>query len=156
MKTKLFMTLAIVLMSVCSSLKAQEVKKERVFPNEKMIKELNLTDKQVAKLKEGDADLKSQMKALHEKEMQSKKEMKQSIKDLKAARKEMIRNSMSKDQYISYLEMQIDRLQKMNMKKNQKQFGFKGPRGSKHRFMHRNQAPQGAPNFENAPESDNK
>jgi len=156
MKTKLFMTLAIVLMSVCSSLKAQEVKKERVFPNEKMIKELNLTDKQVAKLKEGDADLKSQMKALRDKEKQSKIELKDSMKKLKDARKDMIRNSMTKDQYISYLEMQIDRLQKMNMKKNQKQFGFKGPRGSKHRFMHRNQAPQGAPNFENAPESDKK
>jgi|GEM_PF-1105422 hypothetical protein len=156
MKTKLFMTLAIVLMSVCSSLQAQEVKKERVFPNEKMIKELNLTDKQVAKLKEGEADLKSQMKALREKEVQSKKEMKESMKKLKDARKEMIRNSITKDQYISYLEMQVDRLQKMNMKKNQKQFGFKGPRGSKHRFMHRNQAPQGAPNFDNAPESDNK
>nr|WP_320038995.1 hypothetical protein [uncultured Bacteroides sp.] len=156
MKTKLFITLAIVLISVCSSLQAQEVKKERVFPNEKMIKELNLTDKQVAKLKEGEADLKSQMKALREKEMQSKKEMKESMKKLKDTRKEMIRNSMTKDQYISYLEMQIDRLQKMNMKKDQKQFGFKGPRGSKHRFMHRNQAPQGAPDFDKAPEPNNK
>jgi len=155
MKTKFFMTLAIVLMSVCSSLQAQ-VKKERVFPNEKMIKELNLTDKQVAKLKEGDADLKSQMKALRDKEKQSKIELKDSMKKLKDARKEMIRKSMTTEQYISFLEMQIDKLQKMNMKKDQKQFGFKGPRGPKHRFMHKNQPPQATPNLDNTPESDNK
>ncbi|MBP1594516.1 MAG: hypothetical protein H6Q12_1534, partial [Bacteroidetes bacterium] len=107
MKTKLFMALAIVLMSVCSSLQAQEVKKERAFPNEKMIKELNLTDKQVAKLKEGDADLKSQMKALRDKEKQSKIELKDSMKKLKDARKDMIKKSMTTEQYISYLEMQI-------------------------------------------------
>jgi hypothetical protein len=69
MKTKLFMTLAIMLMSVCTSLQAGQPdkdKKDRVFPNEKMIKELNLSDKQIANLQKADNELKAKMQSFRD------------------------------------------------------------------------------------------
>lgn len=125
MKTKFFMTLAIVLISACSSLQAgqpDKEKRDRVFPNEKMIKELKLSDKQVADLKKGDADLQVQMKALRDQKELSKKEMKESVEKMKDARTEMIKKNLTKEQYVTYLELQNDRLQKMNSKKG-KQYG---------------------------------
>lgn len=147
MKTKIFMALTFALMSVCS-LQAQnqekKEKKERVFPNEQMIKELNLTDKQVAKLKEGETELKAQMKALREKNELSKKEMKESMIKMKDARKDLLRKSMTTEQYITFLELKVERLEKMNFKKGQKQFGRRGhrPQGPQRQFAPEGQGPQ--------------
>lgn len=136
------MTLVIILMSVCSPLQAgqpdkvKREKKERAFPSEQMINELKLTDKQVAKLKEGNADIKSEMKALRDKNKLAKKEMKESMNKIKDARKEMIKKSMTTEQYITYLELQVERLQKMNFKKGKK---LHAP---KPQFEHQKQKPQ--------------
>ncbi|WP_353334106.1 hypothetical protein [Bacteroides sedimenti] len=114
MKTKLFMVLTIIMMGVCTSLQAQnQQKKERTFPGERMIKELNLSDKQVADLKKADSDITVQMKAIRDQRENSRKEMKESLEKIKDSRREMFKKSLTTEQYIKFLELEVDRLQKM-------------------------------------------
>jgi len=153
MKTKLFMTLAIALMSVCTSLQAGQPdkdKKEHVFPNEKMIKELNLSNKQIANLQKADNELKAKMQSFRDQDKAFKKEMKGEMNKMKDDRREMLKNNLSKDQYIAYLEMQVDRLQKRNFRDGRAdgqrpQFGPQRRQGNPQRH-------QDVPNRENAPE----
>jgi len=153
MKTKLFMTLAIMLMSVCTSLQAGQPdkdKKDRVFPNEKMIKELNLSDKQIANLQKADNELKAKMQSFRDQKKAFKKEMKGEMKKMKDDRREILKSNLSKDQYIAYLELQVDRLQKMNFKNGRPhgprpQFGSQRHQGNPQR--HQDDA-----NRENTPE----
>ena len=64
MKTKFFMTLVLVLMGMCS-LQAQPGQGRRgpEFPSERLIKELKLTDAQVANIKKDNEELRAQMRA---------------------------------------------------------------------------------------------
>jgi len=108
MKTKLFILLAIVLMGVCSSLQAQPGggRKAPEFPSKEMIKELKLTDDQIANLKKGDAELRTQMKATWEKKDVSREEMKEAMKKMRTARNEMVKKNLTPEQYNSYLELE--------------------------------------------------
>ncbi|WP_321519122.1 hypothetical protein [uncultured Bacteroides sp.] len=153
MKTKLFMTLAIVLMSVCTSLQAGQPdndKKDRVFPNEKMIKELNLSDKQIANLQKADNELKAKMQSFRDQKKAFKKEMKGEMSKMKDDRREILKNNLSKDQYIAYLELQVDRLQKMNFK-NGRPHGQR-PQFGPQRHQGNPQRHQDNANRENIPE----
>jgi len=153
MKTKLFMTLAIVLMSVCTSLQAGQPdkdKKDRIFPNEKMIKELNLSDKQIENLQKADNELKAKMESFRDQKNAFKKEMKGEMKKMKDDRREMLKSNLSKDQYIAYLELQVDRLQKMNFR-NKRPHGPR-PQFGPQRHQGNLQRHQDNANRENTPE----
>jgi hypothetical protein len=146
MKAKLLMPLAIMLMGVSLSVQASgpdKEKKERVFPSEQMIKELNLSEKQIADLKKADGEFKSKMQSLRDKNKAERKEMKESMKQMKDDRRDILKKNLTKDQYITYLEKQVDRLQKMNFKKGMP----RGPRGQFGPQRH-----QGKPAGENIPE----
>lgn len=107
MKTKLFMVLVIVLMSVCSSLQAQPGRERKApeFPGKQMIKELKLTDEQVANLKKGNSELRTQMEASREKKDLSRAEMKETMEKMRAARNEMVKKNLTPEQYEKYLEL---------------------------------------------------
>ncbi len=123
MKTNFFMTLAIVLTCACSSLQAQQQGRGgRDILNENMIKELKLTDQQVTNIKKADADLKTQMQTLRDNKSLSKKEIKEAMDKMREDRKAILKNNLTTEQYITYLEQQIERLQKMNMENRSKNF----------------------------------
>lgn len=153
MKTKIFVTLAIVLMSVCSSLQAGQPdrsKRNGEFPSKQMIKELNLSDKQIENLQKADNEFKAKAQSFRDQKKTFKKEMKGEMKKMKDDRREMLKNNLSKDQYIAYLEKQVDRLQKRNFRNarphvQRPQFGHQKRQGNPQRH-------QNGPNRENTPE----
>lgn len=153
MKTNFFVTLAIVLMSVCSSLQAGQPdrsKRNGDFPSKQMIKELNLSDKQIENLQKADNEFKAKAQSFRDQKKAFKKEMKGEMKKMKDDRREMLKNNLSKDQYITYLEMQVDRLQKKNFRDGRPhaqrpQFGPQKRQGNHQRH-------QNGPNRENTPE----
>lgn len=115
MKTKFIVALASLAICICSSMQAQQperMKKERVFPNEKMIKELKLNDNQVAEIKKATETLKTEIKALKAKEIKNKKEKAEAINKIKEAYSAKIKKSLSNDQYIKFLECKVENLQK--------------------------------------------
>lgn len=153
MKTKFLISLAIVLMSVCSSLQAGQPDRDKrngEFPSKQMIKELNLSDKQIENLQKADNEFKAKVQSFRDQKKAFKKEMKDGMMKMKDDRREMLKNNLSKDQYIAYLEMQVDRLQKMNFRNGRPhgprpQFGHQKRQGNPQRY-------QDGPNRENAPE----
>ncbi len=107
MKTKLFMTLVLVLMGMCS-LQAQPGQGRRgpEFPSEQMIKELKLTDEQVANIKKENAELRAQMRASRENKEYSREDMKAMMDKMRAARDEMMKKNLTADQYKAYVEFE--------------------------------------------------
>lgn len=105
MKTKFYLMLAFLLTSVCVSLQAQDQpRKAPVFPGEKMIKELKLTDQQVADLKKGDADIRTQMQSLRDQNL-PREERRAAMEKLRTSRDEMIKKILTEEQYKAYIEM---------------------------------------------------
>lgn len=107
MKTKFFMTLVLVLMGMCS-LQAQPGQGRRgpEFPSEQMIKELKLTDEQVANIKKENAELRAQMRASRENKEYSREDMKAMMDKMRAARDEMMKKNLTADQYKAYVEFE--------------------------------------------------
>lgn len=132
MKTKLFMVLAIVLMCVCSSLQAQpgKVRKVPEFPNKQMIKELKLTDEQVANLKKDNAELRAQMEASRDKKEVSRAEMKEAMVKMRAARNEMVKKNLTPEQYKIYLELEKKKAENGRRPQGDKPEG-EGPQGDR-------------------------
>lgn len=123
MKTKLMVALAAFTMCICTSLHAsetQKIKKERVFPSEKMINDLKLNNKQVIELKKIAADFKTEAKELKTKDQLSKKDRAQAFKKINDDKKNAIKKCLTTEQYIKYLEAQVEHLQKMAMKDKMK------------------------------------
>jgi len=108
MRTKLFMLLAIVLMGLSSTLQAQPGKGRKApdFPSKQMIEELKLTDDQVANLKKGDTELRTQMQATWEKKDVSREEMKEAMGKMREARNEMVKKNLTPEQYTKYIELE--------------------------------------------------
>jgi Spy/CpxP family protein refolding chaperone len=108
MRTKLFMILAIVLMGLSSTLQAQpgRGRKAPEFPSKQMIKELKLTDDQVANLKKGDTELRTQMQATWEKKDVSREEMREAMGKMIEARNEIVKKNLTPEQYTKYVELE--------------------------------------------------
>lgn len=81
------------------------------FPCEQMVKNLNLSDKQVKQLKEADATFEAEMKALREKQQEFQKSNRESMKAARERRDSTMKTVLTKDQYIQYLEQRIARLE---------------------------------------------
>lgn len=82
------------------------------FPCEQVIKDLNLSDKQVKQLKEADEAFEAKMKALREKSQEFQKKNREAMKEAKENRDSTMKSILTKDQYIQYLEQKIKRLER--------------------------------------------
>lgn len=80
------------------------------FPCEQVIKDLNLSDKQVKQLKEADEAFEAKMKELREKGQEFQKKNREAMKEAKENRDSTMKSILTKDQYIQYLEQKIERL----------------------------------------------
>lgn len=107
MKTKFFMTLVLVLMGMCS-LQAQPGQGRRgpEFPSERLIKELKLTDAQVANIKKDNEELRAQMRASRENKEFSREDMKAMMDKMRAARDEIMKKNLTDEQYKAYVEFE--------------------------------------------------
>lgn len=82
------------------------------FPCEQMVKDLNLSDKQVKQLKEADEAFGAEMKAIREKRQEFQKSCRESMAAAKERRDSTMKSVLSKDQYIQYLEQKVERLER--------------------------------------------
>lgn len=82
------------------------------FPCEQVIKDLNLSDKQVKQLKEADEAFEAKMKELREKSQEFQKKNREAMKEAKENRDSTMKSILTKDQYIQYLEQKIKRLER--------------------------------------------
>lgn len=82
------------------------------FPCEQVIKDLNLSDKQVKQLKEADEAFEAKMKALRDKSKEFQKKNREAMKEAKENRDSTMKSILTKDQYIQYLEQKIKRLER--------------------------------------------
>ena len=109
-------SVALVLALTMSAFAGNQDKKQRrekcEFPCEQMVKELNLSDKQVSQLKEANEQFAAEMKALREKKQESQKSSRESMKAARERRDSTMKSVLTKDQYIQYLEQKIERLER--------------------------------------------
>jgi Spy/CpxP family protein refolding chaperone len=126
MKTKFFMTLVLVLMGMCS-LQAQPGQGRRgpEFPSERLIKELKLTDAQVANIKKDNEELRAQMRASRENKEFSREDMKAMMDKMRAARDEIMKKNLTDEQYKAYVEFE-----KNNAKNRGPRPENRGPQGN--------------------------
>ncbi|WP_157232528.1 Spy/CpxP family protein refolding chaperone [Barnesiella viscericola] len=109
-------SVALVLALTMSAFAGNQDKKQRrekcEFPCEQMVKELNLSEKQVSQLKEANEQFAAEMKALREKKQESQKSSRESMKAARERRDSTMKSVLTKDQYIQYLEQKIERLER--------------------------------------------
>ena len=102
---KAIVSFALVLVLSMSSFAGNKVKNERKekceFPCEQMVKDLNLSEKQLSQLKE-----------IREKKKEFEKSNRESMKAAKVRRDSTFKSILTKDQYIQYLEQKVARLEK--------------------------------------------
>ena len=70
------------------------------FPCEQMVKELNLSEKQVSQLKEANEQFAAEMKALREKKQESQKSSREAMRPPADRRDATMKSVLTKDQYI--------------------------------------------------------
>lgn len=138
---KLFIAATVVAMTMMSAssfaaTNDSNQKKQRDYPSEEMIKELNLTDQQVSDLKAGEATLRDQMKQMREEEKQgnneAKKEQREKVDKIKQARLALMKKVLNNDQYIKFLEdeyVKANPRMMMLMNGNFQHGGFGGGQG---------------------------
>lgn len=148
MKLKFF--LAAICMVMGLSLSAQPGKPgkaPRQFPDEKMIKELNLTPQQVTDMKnlfdqqraEGEK-FRQEQRAQAEKQKMNREEMKAAMEKRREEHRAKIKAILTPEQYTKYLEMQLEQRDRMPQMPRQKPDG-KRPHGEKGRAAQQ-QAPE--------------
>ena len=116
MKLKLFassLCLFIGLTLFAQNRQNNQNKENRQFPSEEMIKELNLSEKQVTEWKEIQE---KNFKAMQEQRDQNKKqdnadreERRKNFDEMRKAHREEIKKILSEEQYVKYLEIEKDR-----------------------------------------------
>ena len=77
-----------------------------------MVKDLNLSEKQLSQLKEADKTFDTEVKAIREKKREFEKSNRESMKAAKVRRDSTFKSILTKDQYIQYLEQKVARLEK--------------------------------------------
>ena len=111
---KAIVSFALVLVLSMSSFAGNKVKNERKekceFPCEQMVKDLNLSEKQLSQLKEADKTFDTEVKAIREKKREFEKSNRESMKAAKVRRDSTF--ILTKDQYIQYLEQKVARLER--------------------------------------------
>ena len=109
---KAIVSFALVLVLSMSSFAGNKEKNERrekcEFPCEQMVKDLNLSEKQLSQLKEADTEV----KAIREKKREFEKSNRESMKAAKVRRDSTFKSILTKDQYIQYLEQKVARLER--------------------------------------------
>ncbi len=123
MKRNVFLSALVVIAVAFTTAFAQNTgtskqKRDRSFPSEKLIKELNLSDKQVAEMKAADESFRTEMKSIRESDSAYMKQSREKKINAREKRQEATKNIMSKDQYIKYLEMQTKNSRKMMRKED--------------------------------------
>jgi len=107
---KAIVSFAFVLVLSMSSFAGNKEKNERrekcEFPCEQMVKDLNLSEKQLSQLKEADKTFDTEVKAIREKKREFEKSNRESMKAAK------VKSILTKDQYIQYLEQKVARLER--------------------------------------------
>ena len=110
---KAIVSFALVLVLSMSSFAGNKVKNERKekceFPCEQMLKDLNLSEKQLSQLKEADKTFDTEVKAIREKKKEFEKSNRESMKAAKVRRDSTFKSILTKDQYI---EQKVARLEK--------------------------------------------
>ena len=105
---KAIVSFALVLVLSMSSFAGNKEKNERrekcEFPCEQMVKDLNLSEKQLSQLKEADKTFDTEVKAIREKKKEFEKSNRESMKAAKVRRDSTFKSILTKDQYIQYLE----------------------------------------------------
>ncbi|WP_272960782.1 Spy/CpxP family protein refolding chaperone [Barnesiella viscericola] len=114
-------SVALVLALTMSAFAGNQDKKQRrekcEFPCEQMVKELNLSEKQVSQLKEANEQFAAEMKALREKKEAFQKSNQEAMKAARERRDATMKSVLTKDQYIQYLEQKLSR-PKMRLDRN--------------------------------------
>ena len=109
-------SVALVLALTMSAFAGNQDKKQRrekcEFPCEQMVKELNLSDKQVSQLKEANEQFAAEMKSLREKKQEIQKSNQEAMKAARERRDSTMKSVLTKDQYIQYLEQKVQRLER--------------------------------------------
>mgnify|MGYP001099120225 CR=1 FL=1 len=112
---KAIVSFALVLVLSMSSFAGNKEKNERrekcEFPCEQMVKDLNLSEKQLSQLK-ADKTFDTEVKAIREKKKEFEKSNRESMKAAKVRRDSTFKSILTKDQYIQYLEQKVARLEK--------------------------------------------
>ena len=120
---KAIVSFALVLVLSMSSFAGNKEKNERrekcEFPCEQMVKDLNLSEKQLSQLKEVDKTFDTEVKAIREKKREFEKSNRESMKAAKIqifhhlfTREFTFKSILTKDQYIQYLEQKVARLER--------------------------------------------
>ena len=106
---KAIVSFAFVLVLSMSSFAGNKEKNERrekcEFPCEQMVKDLNLSEKQLSQLKEADKTFDTEVKEFE-------KSNRESMKAAKVRRDSTFKSILTKDQYIQYLEQKVARLER--------------------------------------------
>ena len=99
---KAIVSFALVLVLSMSSFAGNKVKNERKekceFPCEQMVKDLNLSEKQLSQLKEADKTFDTEVKAIREKKKEFEKSNRESMKAAKVRRDSTFKSILTKDQ----------------------------------------------------------
>ena len=106
------LVLALTMSAFAGNQNKKQPREKCEFPCEQMVKNLNLSDKQVKQLKEVDETFDAEVKALREKSKEFQKNNRESMKAAKARRDSTLKSVLTKDQYIQYLEQKIKRLER--------------------------------------------
>ena len=110
---KAIVSFALVLVLSMSSFAGNKVKNERKekceFPCEQMVKDLNLSEKQLSQLKEADKTFDTEVKAIREKKKEFEKSNRESMKAAKVRRDSTFKSILTK---VQYLEQKVARLEK--------------------------------------------
>ncbi len=112
------------------------------FPGEQMVKELNLSNEQAAKLKAADEAFSQEAKAVREKQQQAMDVCKEEMNTAQERRQAALKSTLTQEQYIKYLEMKLQRMERHPGKdmKGMKEFHRKGD-GKAARMMDRSHRP---------------
>ena len=129
-------SVALVLALTMSAFAGNQDKKQRrekcEFPCEQMVKELNLSEKQVSQLKEANEKFATEMKKLREKKEAFQKSNQEAMKAARDRRDATMKSVLTKDQYIQYLEQKLSR-PKMRQDRNARPIRrFDGKKGRMH------------------------
>ncbi len=105
------------------------------FPCEKMKKELNLSDEQMAKLKAANETFEQEAKSIWEKQQEVMSTGREAMQAAEARRDEALKSTLTQEQYIKYLEGKVEFLENCPDKK-MGDYHHKGDRKMEKRARH--------------------